>query len=114
MKLAASHLFPLIYRSRGSPTGARFAFSNVDVERSSAAPLHVVSGAEQKTHLIEAAPFGCLDQMLRTTVWGVCVWGGKASPAKNWGVWGAAPPSQNWKKRKTRNLLNTQSVSKPH
>ena len=28
---------------------------------------HVVSGAEKKNHLIEAAPFGRLDQMLRTT-----------------------------------------------
>ena len=24
------------------------------------------------------------------------VWGGFAPPAKNWGVWGAAPPSQNF------------------
>ena len=28
----------------------------------------VVRGAEQKRHLIEAASFGCLDQMLRTSV----------------------------------------------
>ena len=28
----------------------------------------VVSGAEKKNHLIEAAPFGRLDQMLQTTV----------------------------------------------
>ena len=28
----------------------------------------VVSGAEKKNHLIEAAPFGRLDQVLRTTV----------------------------------------------
>ena len=28
----------------------------------------VVNGAEKKNHLIEAAPFGRLDQMLRTTV----------------------------------------------
>ena len=28
----------------------------------------VVSGAERKKHLIEAAPFGRLDQMLQTTV----------------------------------------------
>ena len=24
------------------------------------------------------------------------VWGGFAPPAKNWGVWGAAPPSQKY------------------
>ena len=49
------------------------------------------------------------------------VWGGFAPPAKSQGVWGAAPPSQNLfrkneksKKRKTRNLLNTLTVSKRH
>ena len=35
----------------------------------------------KKKHLIEAAPFGRLDQMLRTTVWGE-VWGSFAPPAK--------------------------------
>ena len=30
----------------------------------------VVSGAEKKHHLIQAAPFGCLDQMLSTIICG--------------------------------------------
>ena len=31
--------------------------------------LRIVSGTEKKKHLIEAAPFGCLDQMLRMAVY---------------------------------------------
>ena len=52
-----------------------------------------VSSAAPKKHLIEAAPFGRLDQMLRTIVSGG-VWGGFAPPAKIRGVWGAEPPSK--------------------
>ena len=79
--MAACHLFPLIYRSRGSPTGARFSFSDVDVGRSSAAPMlsaapvlpvssaaSVLSAAPKKK--IEVASFGRLDQMLKTAVQG--------------------------------------------
>ena len=47
----------------------------------------------KKKHLIEAAPFGRLDQMLSTAVQGG-LWEGFAPPARNQGVWGAAPPSQ--------------------
>ena len=55
---------------------------------------HVVSGAEKKNHLIEVTLFGRLDQMLRTAVQGG-VWRGFAPPAKNRGVYGAAPPKLN-------------------
>ena len=49
----------------------------------------------KKKHLIEAAPFGGLDQMLRTTVQGRGLF---PSQTKNQEVLGAAPPSQNRKK----------------
>ena len=48
----------------------------------SAVVLRIVSGTEKKRHLIEAAPFGCLDQTLRTTV----------KRFTRGGVWGALPP----------------------
>ena len=55
--------------------------------------LQIFSGAEKK-HLIEAAQFGRLDQMLRTTVQG-WVRGGLWPPSqKPGGLGGAAPPSQ--------------------
>ena len=38
------------------------------VRQRSAVVLQIVSGAPPKKHLIEAASFGRLDQMLRTTV----------------------------------------------
>ena len=38
------------------------------VRRRSAVVLRIISGAEKKKHLMEAAPFGRLDQMLRTPV----------------------------------------------
>ena len=41
-----------------------------DGQRTVVGGARVVSGAEKKKHLIEAAPFGRLDQMLRTTVKG--------------------------------------------
>ena len=34
------------------------------------------------------------------------VWGGFAPPAKNWGVWGAAPPSQNFRRSIILNIAN--------
>ena len=68
--------------------------------RSSAAP--VSSAAPKKKHLIEAAPFGRLDQMLRTTVQGGWVWGGKVlgcsgPQPKTEGSGGQRPPSQKQK-----------------
>ena len=76
----------------------------------------------KKNHLIKAAPFGRLDQMIRTTerrrqkktrrvrppakpVKGR-VWGGEAPPAKIREVWGAAPPSQNQKNPKIKKTEN--------
>ena len=50
-------------RSAGRPAGRD---GGRPAGRSSAAP--VSSAAPKKKHLIEAAPFGRLDQMLRTTV----------------------------------------------
>ena len=63
----------------------------VFVGRRSGVILRIVSGADKKKHLIEAAPVGRLDQMLRTIIQGG-VWGGFGPPAKNRGVWGAARP----------------------
>ena len=51
----------------------------------------VVSSAEKKKHLIEAAPFGHLDQMLITIVYGG-VWGGFAPLSRNLGSGGQRPP----------------------
>ena len=56
--------------------------------------LRIVSGAEKKKHLIEAAPFGRLNQMagliLRTTVQGRS--GGLSPPSqKSGGLGGSAP-----------------------
>ena len=54
---------PLLGKPRpaGRPAGGRSSRTVVGGARG-------VSGAEKKNHLIEAAPFGRLDQMLRTTV----------------------------------------------
>ena len=47
----------------------------------------------RKKHLIEAAPFGCLDQMLKTAVQSSQrgVWQGHSQKAKYWGVRGQRP-----------------------
>ena len=55
----------------------------------------VSSSAPKKFHLVEAALFGRLDQMLSTVLLGG--WRGKAPPAQNRGFLGVAPPSQNRK-----------------
>ena len=60
--------------------------------RSSAAP--VSSAAPKKKHLIEAAPFGRLDQMLSTVVQGRGV-RGLCPLAKNRGSGGQRPPAKS-------------------
>ena len=60
--------------------------------------------APKKKHLIEAAPFGCLDQMLSTIVWGR-VWGGFVPPAKNHGVWGQHPPAKFFRKNEKKSIF---------
>ena len=65
---------------------------------------------------MEAASFGRLDQMLRTTLFfggGGGALGAQSPPAKNWGVWGlwaAARPSQNRKKQKTFFIFHLNSM----
>ena len=56
--------------------------------------LRITERCQKKKHLIEAAPLGRLDQMLRTTIQGGKVWVGFAPPAK---YRGGAPPSPNEK-----------------
>ena len=51
----------------------------------------VVSGAEQKS-FDRGGPVW----PPRSNVTNDRLWGGFAPPAKNWGVWGAAPPSQKY------------------
>ena len=69
----------------------------------------VSSAAPKKKHLIEAAPFGRLDQMLWTTVEGAEGPGGLCPSSQNRGFWGAAPPSQ---KRKILNYQETVFLKK--
>ena len=57
----------------------------------------------RKRHLIEAAPFGRLNQMQRRSFKGR-VLGGFAPPAKSREVWGAAPPSPNRRKKVNKNF----------
>ena len=66
--------------------------------------VRVVSGAEKKNHLIEAAPFGRLDQMLSTIVSGG-FWGDFALPAKSWGVWALGGSAPQPKPKKYENIL---------
>ena len=69
----------------------------------------VVSGAEKKNHLIEGAPFGCLNQMLSTIVSSAApkkesfdrggpVWPPRSNVTNDrlrGGLGGLCPPSQN-------------------
>ena len=54
------------------------------------------SAVRKKMHLIDAVPFGRIDQMLRTTDQGR-VWGGFAPHLKMGGPGGTPPSSQNRK-----------------
>ena len=57
--------------------------------------LRIVSGTDNRLHLIEAAPFGCLDQMLRTIVQGGLL-EGFAPPADNRGGCPRPKTEKNW------------------
>ena len=70
---------PGVRRSAGRPAG-----------RLSAAPVR-----RKKKHLIEAARMAASIKCDERPFKGG-VWGGFAPPAKNRGVWGAAPPSQKY------------------
>ena len=96
--MVASHLLPLIYRSRGSPTGARFSCSGVDVGRSLAAP--VSSAAPKKKSFDRGGP----------------VWPPRSNVTNDrlrGGVWGAAPPRQIFSKKRTKKKRKKRKFTVP-
>ena len=64
--LSEAKLYDIIPSRFCQPVGFTFGRDRRPAGRSSAAP--VSSAAPKKKHLIEAVPFGRLDQMLQTTV----------------------------------------------
>ena len=101
----------------GERTSNRLERRLTAVRRHSAVVLWIVNGAKKK-HLIEAAPFGCLDQMLRMAVQGR-VLGGLCPPSqKLGGSGGHRPPAKiekiaffSTKSRKIEKKINFLSLS---